>query len=70
MSMPFYASPEQIMADKAEFARKGISRGKSIIALEFDGGVLLVAENATSLSKVGENIRSHCLRGCRKIQRV
>ena len=54
MSMPFYASPEQIMADKAEFARKGISRGKSIIALEFDGGVLLVAENATSLSKVGE----------------
>ncbi len=54
MSMPFYASPEQIMADKAEFARKGISRGKSIIALEFEGGVLLVAENATSLSKVGE----------------
>jgi proteasome alpha subunit len=54
MSMPFYASPEQIMADKAEFARKGIGRGKSIIALEFEGGVLLVAENATSLSKIGE----------------
>ncbi len=54
MSMPFYASPEQIMADKAEFARKGISRGKSIIALEYDGGVLMVAENATSLSKIGE----------------
>ncbi|MCS5636627.1 MAG: proteasome subunit alpha [Myxococcota bacterium] len=54
MSMPFYASPEQIMADKAEFARKGISRGRSIIALEFVGGILLVAENATSLSKIGE----------------
>jgi proteasome alpha subunit len=54
MSMPFYVSPEQIMADKAEFARKGIARGRSIIALEYSGGVLLIAENATSLSKVGE----------------
>ncbi len=54
MSMPFYVSPEQVMADKAEFARKGIARGKSIVALEYEGGVLLIAENATSLSKVGE----------------
>jgi len=54
MSMPFYVSPEQLMADKAEFARKGIARGKSIVALEYDGGVLLIAENATSLSKIGE----------------
>jgi proteasome alpha subunit len=54
MSMPFYVSPEQIMADKAEFARKGIARGKSIVALEYDGGILLIAENATSLSKIGE----------------
>ena len=54
MSMPFYVSPEQVMADKAEFARKGVSRGKSIVALEHQGGVLLMAENATSLSKVGE----------------
>jgi len=54
MSMPFYVSPEQVMADKAEFARKGIARGKSIVALEYDTGVLLIAENATSLSKVGE----------------
>ena len=54
MTMPFYASPEQIMADKAEFARKGIGRGKSIIALEYAQGVLLVAENSTSLSKIGE----------------
>ncbi len=54
MSMPFYVSPEQVMADKAEFARKGIARGKSIVAIEHQGGVLLVAENSTSLSKVGE----------------
>jgi proteasome alpha subunit len=54
MSMPFYVSPEQVMADKAEFARKGIARGKSIVALEFACGVLLIAENSTSLSKIGE----------------
>ena len=54
MSMPFYVSPEQVMADKAEYARKGIARGKSIVALEYEGGLLLIAENATSLSKVGE----------------
>ena len=54
MSMPFYVSPEQVMADKAEFARKGIARGKSIVALEYKGGILLIAENSTSLSKVGE----------------
>ena len=54
MSMPFYVSPEQVMEDKANFARKGISRGKSIVVLEYQGGVLLMAENSTSLSKVGE----------------
>lgn len=54
MTMPFYVSPEQIMADKAEFARKGIARGKSIVALEYAEGILLMAENATKLNKVGE----------------
>ena len=54
MSMPFYVSPEQVMADKAEYARKGIARGRSSIVLEFDGGILLVAENPSSLSKIGE----------------
>ena len=54
MSMPFYVSPEQVMADKAEFARKGIARGKSIVALEHQGGVLMMAENATTLNKIGE----------------
>jgi proteasome alpha subunit len=55
MSLPFYVSPEQLMQDKAEYARKGISRGKSIVTLEFDGGILLIAENPSrSLSKIGE----------------
>jgi proteasome alpha subunit len=54
MSIPFYVSPEQLMQDKAEYARKGISRGRSIVALEYDKGILLVAENPSSLSKIGE----------------
>ena len=55
MSMPFYVSPEQLMADKAEYARKGIGRGKSIVTLEYADGMLLMAENpSASLSKIGE----------------
>ncbi len=54
MSLPFYVSPEQLMQDKAEYARKGIARGRSIVALEYDKGILLVAENPSSLSKIGE----------------
>lgn len=54
MSVPFYVSPEQLMADKAEYAKKGIARGRSIVALEYDKGILLVAENPSSLSKIGE----------------
>jgi proteasome alpha subunit len=54
VSIPFYVSPEQVMQDKAEYARKGIARGKSSVTLEFEGGVLLMAENPSSLSKIGE----------------
>lgn len=54
MTMPFYVSPEQMTQDKAEFARKGIARGKSLVTLEFDAGILLVAENPYDLSKIGE----------------
>jgi proteasome alpha subunit len=55
MSMPFYVSPEQLMADKAEYARKGIARGKSIVAMVYAEGMLLMAENpSASLSKIGE----------------
>jgi len=54
MSMPFYVSPEQVMQDKAEYARKGIGRGKSSIVLDYEGGIVLMAENTSSLSKIGE----------------
>jgi proteasome alpha subunit len=52
--MPFYVSPEQMTQDKAEFARKGIARGKSLVTLEFEGGIALVAENPYELTKIGE----------------
>ncbi|NNL86972.1 MAG: proteasome subunit alpha, partial [Myxococcales bacterium] len=54
MSMPFYVSPEQMTQDKAEFARKGIARGRSLVTMEFLDGILLVAENPLNLSKIGE----------------
>jgi len=54
MSMPYYVSPEQMMQDKAEYARKGISRGRSTIAMEYKGGILLFADNASTLNKISE----------------
>jgi proteasome alpha subunit len=55
MPLPYYVSPEQMMKDKAEYARKGIARGRSLVALEYQAGVLLVAENpSTLLHKVSE----------------
>jgi proteasome alpha subunit len=54
MSMPFYVSPEQVMTDKAEFARKGVARGKPSLVLECDAGILMMAENLSTLSKIGE----------------
>ena len=55
MSMPFYASAEQIMRDRSEYARKGIARGRSVIVLTYADGVLFVAENTSSaLHKVSE----------------
>src|ERR1700712_4205614 len=55
MSMPFYASAEQIMRDRSEFARKGIARARGVVVLTYDDGVLFVAENASSaLHKVSE----------------
>lgn len=55
MTVPFYVAPEQLVRDKAEFARKGIARGRSIVAIEFADGVLLLAENpSTALRKISE----------------
>jgi len=55
MALPYYVSPEQMMADKAEYAKKGIAKGRSIIAMEYADGVLLVADNpSASLHKISE----------------
>lgn len=55
MSMPFYASAEQIMRDRSEFARKGIARGRSVVVLLYADGVLFVAESISpALHKVSE----------------
>ena len=55
VAMQFYASPEQIMRDRSEYARKGIARGRSVVVLTYAGGVLFVAENlSTALHKVSE----------------
>lgn len=55
MSNYFYVSPEQLIKDRAEFAQKGIARGRSIVAAIYDVGVLMVAENpSASLNKISE----------------
>jgi proteasome alpha subunit len=55
MSNYFYVAPEQLIKDRAEFAQKGIARGRSIVAAIYDVGVVLVAENpSASLYKISE----------------
>lgn len=55
MTMPLYASAEQVMRDRSEYARKGIARGRSVIVLKYADGILFVAENPSStLHKVSE----------------
>jgi len=55
MSGSFYVNPEQLVNDKAQFAQKGIARGKSIVGAIYDNGVLLVGENTSaSLNKISE----------------
>ena len=55
MSMPFYVAPEQLMKDKADYARKGIARGRSLVAIVYADGILLAAENPSAvLHKISE----------------
>ena len=55
MSMPYYVAPEQIMKDRADYARKGIARGRALVALSYDQGIVLCAENPSrTLHKVSE----------------
>ncbi len=55
MAMPFYVAPDQMVQDKAEYARKGIAKGKSIVVVEYQDGIILTAENpSASLNKIAE----------------
>ena len=45
MTMPFYVAPEQVMKDRADYARKGIARGRSAVAVIYAEGILIGAEN-------------------------
>ena len=55
MSMPYYVAPEQIMKDRAEYAQKGIARGRALIAVVYNEGILMVAENPSrTLHKISE----------------
>jgi proteasome alpha subunit len=55
MTMPFYVAPEQVMKDRADYARKGIARGRSLVAATYEGGILLCAENPSQmLHKISE----------------
>jgi len=55
MTMPFYVAPEQVMKDRAEYAQKGIARGRSLVATVYADGVLVVADNPSrSLHKISE----------------
>src|SRR5919202_129339 len=55
MSMPFYVSPEQLMKDRSDYARKGIARGRSVLVLTYADGILFIGENPSrALHKVSE----------------
>ena len=55
MSMPYYVAPEQVMKDRAEYAQKGIARGRALVATSYADGILIVAENPSrSLHKISE----------------
>ena len=55
MTMPFYVAPEQVMKDRADYARKGIARGRALAALVYGDGILMAAENPSqTLHKISE----------------
>ncbi|MFD4992170.1 proteasome subunit alpha [Cellulosimicrobium cellulans] len=55
MNMPFYVSPEQLMKDRADFARKGIARGRSVVVLAYEDGIAFATENPSrALHKISE----------------
>ena len=71
MSMPYYVAPEQVMKDRAEYAQKGIARGRSLVATTYDVGIAIVAENPSRIAAQDQrDLRPHRLRRRRQVQRV
>ena len=71
MSMPFYVSPEQAMKDKADYARKGIARGRNSVVLQYDEGILFVAaEPLQRPAQDQRDLRPDRVRRGRPVQRV
>jgi proteasome alpha subunit len=67
MPMPYYVSPEQMMQDKAEYAKKGIAKGRSNVAMEYVDGILFAADNpSSSLHKISEIYDSIAFAGAGK----
>ncbi|HVC25634.1 MAG TPA: proteasome subunit alpha [Acidimicrobiales bacterium] len=67
MTMPYYVAPEQVMKDRAEYAQKGIARGRSLVAVTYDEGILVVAENPSrTLHKISEIDDRVCFAGVGK----
>jgi proteasome alpha subunit len=55
VNQPFYVAPEQLMKDRADYARKGIARGRALVAVQYVDGILLVSENTSNtLRKISE----------------
>ena len=55
MSTPYYVPPEQFMKDRADYARKGIARGRTLVALQYANGIAIISENpSTTLHKISE----------------
>jgi proteasome alpha subunit len=55
VTVPYYVSPEQLMKDRADFARKGIARGRSVVAVQYADGIAFVGENPSqALHKISE----------------
>ncbi|MDA8295667.1 MAG: proteasome subunit alpha [Actinomycetota bacterium] len=55
MTMPYYVAPEQVMKDRAEYAQKGIARGRALVAAVFSDGIVIVADNPSrTLHKISE----------------
>ena len=55
MNTPYYVPPEQFMKDRADYARKGIARGRTLVGLQYASGIAIISENpSTTLHKISE----------------